>query len=163
MNADLELGEFACRATIIVVKDLAVDCLLGLDILRTHPTMSRLLKRLKNIRNISENTSSSEIESEVEWEQVTPRVIKDETTSENNTPLTSIFTAHTRECENYLRPSIPIGLAHINLTGDFSNMAGSRGITLPELIKTFEDHWYLDKLSAKNQTTRVPFQEKSRL
>ena len=72
VDAELELGEFACQASLIVVKDLAVDCLLGLDILRTHPTMSRLLKRLENIRNTSDNTSSSELESEIEldWGQL---------------------------------------------------------------------------------------------
>ena len=54
VDVELELGEFACHATLIVVKDLivAVDCLFGLDIRRTHPTMSRLLKKLENIRNM---------------------------------------------------------------------------------------------------------------
>ena len=47
---DVTLGNFTFRATLIVEQDLAVDCLLGLDVIRSHPTMSRLLKRLENLR-----------------------------------------------------------------------------------------------------------------
>ena len=45
-------------------------------ILCTHPTMSRVLKRLENIRNTSDNTSSCEKDSEVEWENSASSEIK---------------------------------------------------------------------------------------
>ena len=63
---NLSLGSFSCKATLIVIQDLAVDCLLGLDVIRSHPTMSRLLKRLENLRETNEPTSSDDIESENE-------------------------------------------------------------------------------------------------
>ena len=128
VDADLELREFACQASLIVVKDLAVDCLLGLYILHTHPKTSRLLKRLENIRNTSVNTSSSEIESEVKWEQVIPSEI-----NQQNTPLTSMSTVHTQECDNYSCPTIPIALARAQ---ELSSLACSRGMTLPAKINT---------------------------
>ena len=58
---DLSLGSFSCKATLFVVQDLAVDCLLGLDVIRSHPLMSRLLKRLENLRETNDPASSSDI------------------------------------------------------------------------------------------------------
>ena len=76
----LELGDYACETTLIVVKDLAVDCLLGLDVVQSHPKMGRLLRRLERLQGNSETTSSSESDddrrSKNEWIRMSTPVAK---------------------------------------------------------------------------------------